>query len=139
MAMKWHHKWLVLPAAIATFLPLTGKAAGQTIQTPLQSPIQVSGVTGGSQSSSCGFISNTPSQVLQVTEPFAPIDIQVTSTGDFTLFISGPDGFSECVMANNFDQGVINAPGLLNQGAYSIFVGDRNGQSNPFSLSIQQN
>ena len=95
-------------------------------------------MSGGGQSSSCGFIANTPSQVLQVTEAFAPLDIRVTSTGDFTLFISGPNGFNECVMANNYDQGVINAPGLLNQGAYSIFVGDRNGQSNPYNLSIEQ-
>ena len=139
MVMKRHSKWFVVPTALATFLTLTGQASSQTIRTPLQSPIQVSGVSGGSRSSSCGFISNTPSQVLQVTEPFAPLDIQVSSTGDFTLFISGPDGFNECVMANNYDQGVINAPGLLNQGTYSIFVGDRNGQSNPYQLSIQQN
>ncbi|MCG8367754.1 MAG: hypothetical protein MJA27_31030 [Pseudanabaenales cyanobacterium] len=139
MAMKRHRKWFVIPTTLATFLTLAGQASSQTIQTPLQSKIEVSGVSGGSESSSCGFISNTPNQVLQVTEPFAPLDIRVTSTGDFTLFISGPNGFSECVMANNYDQGVISAPGLLNQGAYSIFVGDLNGQSNPYRLSIEQN
>ena len=139
MVMKRHSRWFVVPTVLATFLTLAGKASSQTIQTPLQSPVQVSGVSGGSQSSSCGFIANTPNHVLQVTEQFAPLDIQVTSTGDFTLFISGPDGFSECVMAHNFDQGAINAPGLLNRGDYSIFIGDRNGQSNPYRLSIQQN
>ena len=119
----------------------TGSAAiaqPSTTRTPLSAPIELSGQTGGSQSSACGNINPSAGQRVQVTESFAALDFEVQSEGNYTLLIKGPGGFEECVFAHNYDGGVIKSPGLLNQGEYQVFVGDRNGESHPYTLSIRQ-
>jgi hypothetical protein len=132
--MKRVSSWLVLP----TLLAITLIAPARSQETPLAAPLQVTGQSGGPQQSSCGYISAAPNQTIKVTEAFTSLNIQVQSTGDYTLFLTGPGGFSECVLAHDFDGGVIQSPGVLNQGTYQIYVGDRNGASHPFTLSISQ-
>jgi hypothetical protein len=130
---------LTLSALFAATVGFSAPAQSQIMaQTPFTQNLSVSGVTGGSQASSCGYIASSPSQTIQVTEAFTSLDITVQSTGDYTLLITGPNGFSECVMAHDFDGGVIQSPGLLNQGTYNIYVGDRSGAQNPFTLLITQ-
>lgn len=114
-------------------------AQAQSIaRTPLTEPLEYTGVTGGREGSACGNINPTAGQVVQVTEAFASLSFEVQSEGDYTLLITGPDGFSECIFAHNFDGGVIKAPGLLNQGRYQVYVGDRRGESHPYKMSISQ-
>ncbi len=113
-------------------------SAQASARTPLSAPIELTGTTGGRESSVCGNIDTAAGQRIDVTEAFAALNFTVQSQGDYTLFITGPDGFRECVFAHNYDGGVIQAPGLLNQGEYQMFVGDRKGQSHPYTLSITQ-
>ncbi len=126
------------------FLPLVavlamGSAAkAQIISTPLSEPLELTGQTGGSDSTACGNISRSDGQTIRVTEPFASLSFEVESEGDYTLLITGPNGFRECVFAHNYDGGVIQAPGLLDQGQYQVFVGDRSGESHPYTLLISQ-
>jgi hypothetical protein len=130
---------LTLSALVMATVGFSAPAQSQTVaQTPFNQTMSISGTTGGSTASSCGYIASNPNQVIQVTEAFTSLDITVQSTGDYTLLITGPNGFSECVMAHDFDGGVIQSPGLLNQGTYQIYVGDRAGAQNPFTLSIAQ-
>ena len=127
-------------AVVAGLMTVAQPTLAQSVQTPLASVIEVEGTSGGSQSTpNCGYISATPAQVVQVTEPFASLNIHVESQGNFTVLISSPQGFSECIAANNYSNGVIDAPGLLNQGTYHIFVGDMTGASHPYTLTIEQN
>ncbi|MEL6813852.1 MAG: hypothetical protein AAFP03_03445 [Cyanobacteria bacterium J06598_3] len=125
--------------ALAAVLSLPTVASAQVVaRTPLAAPVQMQGQTGGPESSSCGNIDRSGGQRVRVTEAFASLSFEVESEGDYTLFITGPGGFSECVFAHNYDGGVIQAPGLLNQGEYRVFIGDRSGESNPYTLSISQ-
>lgn len=113
-------------------------SAQSTARTPLSAPVELTGTTGGSENSACGNINTAAGQSVSVTEAFASLSFEVESRGDYTLLITGPDGFKECVFAHNYDGGVIQAPGLLNRGDYQVFVGDRKGESHPYTLSISQ-
>lgn len=125
--------------ALAAVLAVgTTAKADPTVRTPIAAPIEVTGQTGGSESSTCGNINRADGQVVQVTEAFTALNFEVQSRGDYTLLITGPDGFQECVFAHNYDGGVIQAPGLLNRGEYRVFVGDRRGESHPYTISISQ-
>lgn len=125
--------------ALAAVFSLGSAAQAQSMaRTPLAAPVEMSGQTGGTQSSACGNINPGSSQVISVTESFASLSFEVESQGDYTLLITGPGGFRECVFAHNYDGGVIQAPGLLNQGDYQVYVGDRSGESHPYTMSISQ-
>jgi len=135
--MRRYSSLLLALAAVVS----TGSAAiaqSTMTRTPLASPIELSGRSGGPQSSACGNINPSTGQRVQVTESFASLDFEVQSQGNYTLLIKGPGGFEECVFAHNYDGGVIKSPGLLNRGEYQVFVGDRNGESHPYTLSIRQ-
>ncbi len=113
--------------------------AQSTVRTPLAAPVQLTGTTGGSQvDPACGNIDPAAGQTVQVTEALASLSFEVQSEGDYTLLITGPNDFRECVFAHNHDGGVIKSPGLLNQGDYRVYVGDRSGESHPYTLSITQ-
>jgi hypothetical protein len=131
---------LVTALSLGTANSLGAVAQAQsTVRTPLAAPVQLTGTTGGSQAdATCGNIDPAAGQIVQVTEAFASLNFEVQSAGDYTLLITGPNGFQECVFAHNYDGGVIKSPGLLNQGDYRVYVGDRRGESHPYTLSITQ-
>lgn len=125
--------------ALAAVLTVGSAAQAQSVtRTPLSDSVELTGQTGGPESSTCGNINPAAGQVVRITEPFASLDFKVQSQGDYTLLITGPNGFRECVFAHNYDGGVIQAPGLLNQGEYRVYVGDRRGESHSYILSISQ-
>ena len=130
--------------SLASVLTITTAAQAQTTpqsqvaRTPLSEPLEITGRTGGNDASACGAINLNRGQTIRVTEPFASLSFEVESEGDYTLFITGENGFSECVFAHNYDGGVIQAPGLLDQGVYQVYVGDRSGERNPYTLTISQ-
>ena len=132
-------RYYSLLLALATLVSTSSAALAQSVaSTPLSAPIEMSGQTGGSQASACGNINPSGGQRVRVTESFASLDFEVESKGNYTLLIRGPGGFEECVFAHNYDGGVLKSPGLLNQGEYRVFVGDRDGASYPYKLSISQ-
>ncbi len=126
--------WLIFPSVLATAFAIAPMAYGSPIQTPLANAITVTGNSGGSQSSQCGFISGTPSQVVVVSQP-TPLRFKVVQgAGQPTLRISGP--VNQCAMAEGSAGGTIEIPGVWQPGTYSVFVGDRAQGSYPFTLSI---
>ncbi|MBD1909565.1 MULTISPECIES: hypothetical protein [unclassified Leptolyngbya] len=138
--MKWKQllskKWVSVPASLAMMLTLAGAVYAQ-VQTPINSTVVVRGNSGGSQSSSCGFIPGAPVQTVRVSEQFAALRFEVQSQNTSTLLITGPGGRSQCARASDFSGGAIEVTGVWEQGTYSLFVGERNqGVRNPFTLSV---
>ncbi|PZV16101.1 MAG: hypothetical protein DCF21_10985 [Leptolyngbya sp.] len=135
--MKSLIKAFVLPAAAFTLALGTGVASAQPVaQTPLSQPVQTSGSVNPSRPSSCGVLGDGAVQILQVNQDFAAVDIAVSGTSGLTLFIQGNNGFSECHTGGG---GAINAPGLLNQGTYSFFIGNGSQAPTSYNLTIREN
>jgi hypothetical protein len=134
---KPSHRWLTAAIALVAAMGSATAAYGQ-VSTPIADAVQSSGLSGGNRASACGNLSASPNQTLQVTEAFASVNISLQGEGQLTLLIEGPGGFSECRTTAG-SEGQINAPGLLNQGVYSIYVGNEANAQTPYTLSIRQN
>jgi hypothetical protein len=106
-------------------------------QTPLAQPLQTSGSAVPNQPSACGYLTAEATQVLQVQEDFVAVNITTSGSTGLTLFITGPNGFSECHTTSDA-AGTINAPGLLNQGRYSFYIGNANPGATTYQLTISQ-
>ncbi len=117
---------------------LAAEAVADTIRTPIGATVTVQGNSGGSQTSQCGYISNTPNHELVITEPLASLRFTVEGGGQPTLVIQNEQGRSECVMADQLSGGTIELPGAWEAGQYSIFVGDRTGNNHRYTLSVTQ-
>ncbi len=85
------------------------------------------------------LVPNSPVQNLQVNEDFASLDIEVSGESGVTLYIEGANGFMECFTTDNLSGSSIDAPGLLNRGSYSLYVGNNNQVTTTYSLTIRQN
>jgi hypothetical protein len=133
--MKKHFDWMMIPTAIAMTFAIATAVYGNPVQTPLTAPITVSGNSGGPQQSQCGFIPAEPSQVIVVDQP-SPLRLKLQGQGQPTLWITGPS--SRCVIADTAANGVIEVPGVWEQGTYSVFVGNMAQSSQPYTLSITQ-
>lgn len=134
--MKSPLKLFVLPAALSLALG-TGVASAQPVaQTPLSQPVEASGSVNPSRPSNCGVLGDGAVQILQVNQDFAAVDLAVSGTSGLTLLIQGNNGFSECHTGGG---GSINAPGLLNQGTYSFFVGNSSPTPTSYTLTIREN
>lgn len=129
------NRLLILPTALAATLALALVAHAQDIQTPLGAPVTVSGNSGGSHASECGYLPDAPTQVIKVNQP-TPLRFKLQGQGQPTLWITGP--VNRCVMADNLSGGTIELPGMWEQGTYSVYVGDTNQSSHPYTLSITQ-
>ncbi|MEA5451667.1 hypothetical protein VB780_24030 [Leptolyngbya sp. CCNP1308] len=135
--MKTLIKLFTLPVAALTLALGTGVASAQPVaQTPLSQPVQASGSVNPSRPSNCGALGDGAVQILQVNQDFAAVDIAVSGTSGLTLLIQGNNGFSECHTGGG---GAINAPGLLNQGTYSFFIGNSNQTPTSYNLTISEN
>jgi len=133
--MKKRFNWMTIPTAIAMTMAIANTVYSTPVQTPLAAPITISGNSGGSQASQCGFISTEPNQVIVVNQP-SPLRIKLQGEGQPTLWITGPA--NRCVMADAAANGTIEVPGVWGPGTYSVFVGDMTQNSHPFTLSITQ-
>lgn len=128
----------ILAATAGLLIPLTlgGSAlAQQSISTPVQN-YQVSGSSGGPRQSSCGFIGQ-PALRVQVNEPLASLRFRASGGGALTLLVSNGQS-QDCVMSDGLSGGAVELPGVWEQGTYSVFVGDRNGNSYQYQLSVTQ-
>lgn len=127
--MKCSMNWMIVPTALAAVFTIVTTASADTVQTPLASPITVSGSSGQVQSE-CGFNAGSPTQVVVVNQP-TPLRFTVEGQGQPTLWIKGP--VNRCVMTPGSS---INVPGVWEQGTYSVFVGNLAEGSHPYTLSI---
>ena len=125
-------------------LPMILAAAGAVRSQPLQigpgfpEPLNVSGVSGGpNNSGDCGFVSQGPIQVIEVTQDLPYWRIAVQTAGAPSLMIQGPRG-RFCVLPANAAATTVEFSGYGDKGTYTIFVGDRAQGQHPYSLSISQ-
>ncbi|MBT9313819.1 hypothetical protein [Leptothoe spongobia] len=125
---------------IASLLIAATMAAAPTAAVYGQSATEISGTSGGPQTSTeCGFVPAQPDYSFNITQPTASVSIAVTGSNDYTLLMVGPDNNSrECILAHDFDGGTIQSRGLYKAGTYHLYVGDIDGDSAPFTLTIQQ-
>lgn len=139
--MKTFKHWMVVPATLAMLLTSTGVVRSQPVQLApgfAPDPLVVTGTSGGSQASqSCGMIGATPNHVINLSANFNYLRFSVQSAGQPTLLIQGPNG-SSCVQADSFSKGTIQLPGYWEKGTYSVYVGDRAGGHNSYTLSVTQ-
>lgn len=131
-------------AIVTLALPMILAAAGAVRSQPLQiapgfpEPLNVSGVSGGpNNSGDCGFVSQGPNQVIEVTQDLPYWRIAVQTAGAPSLMIQGPRG-RFCVLPANAAAGSVEFSGYGDKGTYVIFVGDRAQGQHPYSLSISQ-
>lgn len=135
--MKTFNYSMVIPIALAIFLSSIGVAYSQNreIEPGFEpDPLVLTGTSGGSQASkNCGMIGATPNHVINLGQKFNYLRFIVQSAGQPTLFIEGPNG-STCVQGLPGQN--IEDSGLWVEGQYSIYVGDRAGGQNAYTLSI---
>ncbi|MFZ9737261.1 MAG: hypothetical protein ACO3EZ_04550 [Prochlorotrichaceae cyanobacterium] len=97
-------------------------------------PVTVTGTTGGNVSSSCGNIPAIPDLELNLDRA-SYLDVSVETTADATLWIDGPSDF--CVL-RDASTNQLHTAGHWPEGLYKVYVGDRQGTSLPFSLTISK-
>jgi hypothetical protein len=142
--MKTLSQLMVVPATLALILAGAGVARSDApvieITPKLQrDPLQLSGTSGGQKNSNCGYISQTPNQVVRVTADkidYLRLGVQST-TGEPTLLIDGPGG-RFCVLADKASGDNPEISGVWLRGNYSVYVGDRTGGKHPYTLYITQ-
>ncbi|MEC4984904.1 MAG: hypothetical protein SAJ37_04185 [Oscillatoria sp. PMC 1068.18] len=134
-----------VPVALVTTFLIAGTASGKaqpTIQVRNQSnftPISSPGQSGGSvDSKNCGFVAQSPNQVLNVTERIDYLRVKVEATGgEPTLLVDGPDG-RFCVLADGISGDSPEISGVWLPGRYSVYVGDRSGSQHEYTLYVSQ-
>ena len=134
--MKLPLGWLSIPMTVATVMVIPGAALSQSVAIVSGSQsAKLMGTSGGAKkdASCAGFVSANPNHVVQVNED-SNLNFHLDGAASSTLLITGDKGQSFCVQA--LANGKIEIPGRWNQGRYSVFVGDRNQSSNPYTLLI---
>ncbi len=131
--------WISVPTVFGIILATSSLALSDTLTIAPNfqpDPITITGNSGGTvPTDDCGFIAKTPNQVLEVTKNISFLRFTVQSKANVTLLIEGPKG-RFCILEDG-SGGKIEFPGYGDQGTYSIYIGDRQGQ-HPFTLSISQ-
>ncbi len=124
---------------IASLLIATTVAAAPTAAVYGQPAAEISGTSGGAQTSAdCGFVPARPDYSFDITQRAASVSIEVSGTNDYTLLMVGPDNSRECILAHDFDGGTIQSRGLYKQGTYHLYVGDIDGAGAPFTLTVKR-
>jgi hypothetical protein len=100
-------------------------------------PLVLSGKSGGKVASNCGNISNTPNQILQVTESLPYLRLTVEGQGKPTLLIDGPGG-RFCVLADSYSGGKPEMSGYWQPGRYSLYIGDTSQGQHTYTLTISE-
>ncbi|AFZ11735.1 hypothetical protein Cri9333_0818 [Crinalium epipsammum PCC 9333] len=141
--MKGQKYWILIPSIIALIFSSTGAAlSGSVIALNpgfKEDPMTFSGKSGGTkQTPDCGKVAATPNHQIKMTQDFQYLRFSLQSSGNPTLLIQEPGGKRTCLSADSFSEGNIESPGYWKQGLYSIYVGDRAGKANQYTLSLTQ-
>jgi hypothetical protein len=139
LSMKRQHHTLFLSTALATILfGLTATrllAETITLRGDFSGAMTTQGQSGGGvNSNDCGFVPNTPQEMIRVTEKINYLRLSVESgTGNPTLLIDGPDG-RFCLLADSGNNPSLS--GIWMPGEYKVYVGDEQGQSHQYTLRL---
>jgi hypothetical protein len=141
-ALQSLSRWTVVMTGAVVSLVF---GAGMTLAAPLvitaipTTPTTLQGTSGGSKNTDCGFVGTKPSESIQVSDSFVDasgyLKFEVRSAGDPTLLVEGPTG-RFCVLGDRVAGRTPQIAGRWLPGLYRIYVGDRNGQQNPYTLSV---
>jgi hypothetical protein len=98
-------------------------------------PTTIQGMSGGSQATAnCGSIAAVPNAEINLTSA-SYLKLTAQAGGDPTLHIEGP--LNLCVLDDKTSNKGLQTSGQWPAGTYRIYVGDRQGSSYPFTLSIE--
>jgi hypothetical protein len=140
--MKTQRLFTVVSVGLAINLLLTQGSFAKPPITKMKNPLlkdptTLTGISGGAVKTDCGYISTTPSQIIEVTEPLPYLQLNVKSEGQPTLLIEGPGG-RFCVLSNDDLEGKPKLSGYWTVGTYSVYVGESSKQKYNYTLSISQ-
>jgi hypothetical protein len=100
---------------------------------------EVRGKTGGNvNSGDCGYIADKPNHIINLMQPIYSLKIRVeASQGHPSLLIVGPGNNDRFCILGEANQGKSpEMSGVWEAGKYLIYVGDIQGNQNPFTLKI---
>jgi len=114
----------------------------QTAKIPINSlmqkdPIILTGSSGGSQLSKCGYLNQSPNYVFQIQTALPYLRLTIESQGKPTLSVDGPGG-KFCVLTDNYTHEKPEFSGYWPAGEYSIYVGESSAQSSDYTLLVSQ-
>lgn len=140
--MKTFRIFTVVSVGLTMSLLLTQSSFAQPPTTKIKNPLDIdpitlTGISGGRAKTDCGYISTTPSQVIEVTEPLPYLQLTVEGEGQPTLLVEGPGG-RFCVLGNDDTVSKPKHSGYWTVGKYSVYVGELSKQKYKYTLSISQ-
>ena len=137
MKRQRKHFWVTATLATIVFSVTATRLLAETITVTgdFSAPLTTQGQSGGGvNSNDCGFVPNSPQEVIKVTEKINYLRLSVEAQGgNPTLLVDGPDG-RFCILANSGDQPSLS--GVWMPGEYKIYVGDEQGQSHSYTLRL---
>ncbi len=138
--MRKYQHWFTVPTALVVALTLAGTAEGKPLSLApgfKPDPQVLAGTSGNTKSGDCGYVSEAPSQVIQVTQAVPYLRFAVQSEGQPTLLIDGPGG-RFCSLADTYSKKPAQISGFWSPGTYSVYVGNRAQGQHAYQLSISQ-
>ena len=137
--MKPLHYTLLITTTFATILfgLTTTRSLAQSISVngQLSNPITSEVTSGGNvDSGDCGLISDTPQEVIQVTEKMNYMRMTLEgASSNATLLVEGPDG-RFCLLPDSGQEPSLS--GVWVSGEYKIYVGDKEGDRDQYTLRL---
>lgn len=102
----------------------------------------IKGTTGGNNNSGdCGYIGNQANHVINLSQQVYSLNVVVeASQGKPTLLILGPGNSDRfCILGEAIAGKYPKMGGVWAAGKYLIYVGDAQGNQNPFTMKITAN
>ncbi|MFP4133072.1 MAG: hypothetical protein ACLFQP_06290 [Halothece sp.] len=137
--MKLQHYTFLITTTLFTILfgLTTTRSLAESISVNgnLSEPITRDVTSGGEvDSSDCGFISETPEQVIEVTEKMNYMRMSLEgASSKATLLVEGPDG-RFCILPDSGEEPSMS--GVWVPGEYKIYVGDQDGDRDQYTLRL---
>lgn len=116
-------------------VPTEGLAEPISVRPKFSSPITTEGTSNSDRNSGdCGYVSQTPDEVIEVTERINYMQIRVKGENNNpNLLIQGPEQ-RYCILG---DQGeATSMSGVWMPGKYKIYIGHQQQQSSQYTLDL---
>lgn len=136
--MKYRGQWGFIPIALVAVMAMPSLAAPR-LNTPLQGTETIT-VTSTNQAAPCNRPNTQPEAVtIQVTGGLTSLDFDVSGNGGQPTLrvVNKSNGDETCVTADNLSGSQVELSAAWDDGNYAVYVGDRNGESHTFTLSIR--
>lgn len=139
--MKYRGQWAFIPIALASVVVanVLPALAAPKLTAPLQGTETVT-VTSTNQAAPCNASNTQPEAVtIQVTGGLTSLDFDVSGNGGQPTLrvVNKGTGDETCVTADNLSGSQVELSAAWEDGTYGVYVGDRNGESHTFTLSIR--